>query len=265
MIDNFTTLKDKLYSGRGITLGMTPQGNPFVGYTLTGRSPSSQARKLVYDQVLQTIRTDVTDPEQLRQGNPALLIYPAIIAVGNNRIVISNGSQTTLLAQAPKEHRDNLDYFPAVPPIDVLVAGMFSDTFEKVSIQGIDLRTYEPDAPNFTPRISGCINRNYGAFHIVRKSSTDAPEHSLFTFHLEPGVAKIITTYHGGNEQPLHPFRSEPLDAKIFSNDAPTLAEQLYDAIGPKDERNYRVAAAVMIIKDSNQEVAIINRSQRGA
>ena len=68
MIDDFLKLKEMKYSGRGITIGMTLEGNPFIGYTLTGRSPSSQARKLVYDESLSTIRTDVTDPEQVLQS-----------------------------------------------------------------------------------------------------------------------------------------------------------------------------------------------------
>jgi IMP cyclohydrolase len=46
MIDDFSKLKAMKYSGRGITIGMTTEGNSFIGYTLTGRSSSSQARKI---------------------------------------------------------------------------------------------------------------------------------------------------------------------------------------------------------------------------
>ena len=78
MADDFSKLKEMKYSGRGITIGMTSEGNPFVGYTLTGRSPSSQARKLVYDKSLSTIRTDVTDQEQLSTVTwPVLGIFGA--------------------------------------------------------------------------------------------------------------------------------------------------------------------------------------------
>ena len=93
--DDFSALKEMTYSGRAITIGMTLDENPFVGYTLTGRHPSSQARRLVYEN--DSIRIDVTDTEQLEKGNPSLLVYPAMVHVGN-RIVASNGVHTNLIA-----------------------------------------------------------------------------------------------------------------------------------------------------------------------
>ena len=254
MTDDFSKLREMKYSGRGITIGMTIDGNPFVGYTLTGRSPSSQARKLVYDKSLSTIRTDVTDPEQLKKGNPALLIYLAIVAVDNQRIVASNGAQTRLLVNSAKQNNGS------VRPVDVLVDAMNFPVDES----GIDITTYEPDAPNFTPRINGCLDKQLGGFYIVRKASEHSADVNTFSFGLEPGNAKSITTYSGGNENPLLPFVGNPLEFRISSRDAREITENLYDAIKGSGGENYRVATAVMIRKSSGLEVAIINRFERG-
>lgn len=255
MTDDFSKLKTMKYSGRGITIGMTLDGNPFVGYTLTGRSPSSQARKLVYDEALSTIRTDVTDLEQLKKGNPALLIYPAIVAIGNHRIVASNGVQTKLLTNSARQMNDK-----GARPIDMLVDAMNIPVDEN----GIDITTYEPDAPNFTPRINGCLDEHLGGFYIVRKATEHSADVNTFSFNLEPGTARLITTYLGGNENPLLPFRNNPLEAKVQSVNASQICESLYDAIGPKEGNNYRVAAAIMMKKQGGSDVAVINRFDRG-
>ena len=255
MADDFSKLKEMKYSGRGITIGMTLEGNPFVGYTLTGRSPSSQARKLVYDKSLSTIRTDVTDQEQLKKGNPALLIYPAIIAVEKRRVVTSNGVQTKLLTNSARQMN-----MKDIRPIDILVDAMNIPVDEN----GIDITTYEPDAPNFTPRINGCLDKQLGGFYIVRKATEHSADVNTFSFNLEPGIARLITTYLGGNENPLLPFRDNPLEAKVQSVNASQICESLYDAIGPKDGNNYRVAVAIMMKKRDGLDVVVINRFDRG-
>ena len=78
-------------------------------------------------------------------------------------------------------------------------------------------------------------------------------------------LKKADSPYLGGNESPLLlPFRGDPLEAKVSSVKASEIVESLYDAIGPRDGNNYRVAAAVMMRKQSGLEVAVINRSNRG-
>lgn len=254
MENYFSELKKMKYSGRGITIGMTPAGNPFIGYTLTGRSQSSQARRLVYDEAASTVRIDVTDPEQLKKGNPALLIYPAIISA-NNKIVASNGVQTKLLMDAAMDETN-------ITPVSILLNAMRTPVFQNE----VDITKYEPDSPNFTPRISGCVDKISGGFYIVRKGNPGETD-SIFSCHdffLEKGHAKTIATYLGGNENPLLPFTKNPLEARIKSNSANEIVRDLYDSIGPKDENNFRVSAAVMMMIQGQLKVEIINRYEKG-
>jgi hypothetical protein len=116
MADDFSSLKEMIYSGRGIVVGTTPSGVHFVGYTLTGRSPPSQARELLQGQNTGVIRTSMIEDDKrlysmfhldtsgqlsdlkrdLAKGSPALIYYPAIIPVNSNSIAVSNGIQTEL-------------------------------------------------------------------------------------------------------------------------------------------------------------------------
>ena len=258
MTEIFDVLAAMKYSGRGITVGMTKDRNPFVGYTLTGRSPSSQARKLAYDLDSLCVRTQVTDEEQLKKGNPALLIYPAISHVGE-RIVASNGAQTSLLigcAQGCPE-----DIFPK----RLLLQALDKSVVQKDKDgQEIDITSYEPDSPNFTPRINACLDSSFGAFYIMKKGTDSSRYTNLFPFSLTPGKAKLITTYKGGNENPLLPFEGMPLEFNVSSTRAEDICEALYESIGPKEENNYRVASAVMLKNRGTLEVFTINRSEIG-
>jgi IMP cyclohydrolase len=261
--DDFSALASMRYSGRGIVIGMTPKGEPFVGYSLTGRSLSSQARKLIYDELDHTVRTEVTDLEQLRKGNPALLIYQAIIPVGD-KIVASNGLQTKFLRDMVM--LDKIRRHPA----NILVDAFTVSRSNYISPPGqlIDLASYEPDAPNFTPRISAGIDEfNRAAFCIIKNLHGSA-ELTVHPFRLELKKARMITTYKGGNESPLLPFEGSPLEIAIGSTTAHEICESIYEAIGPKGEDNFRVASAVMLLKEEGTRmtpsVAVINRCERG-
>lgn len=273
MNDDFSALRNMKYSGRGIMIGLTLDEKPFIGYSLTGRSPPSQARKLEYDPNQKIISTQVTDKEQLAKGNAALLIYQAVAFVGNGLMIASNGRQTRLLMDA--------FYSGERSPIHILTKANEIPIIEEIpgidgKIEKIDLTSFEPDS-NFTPRIGGCISNcideklgssRLGAFYIVRKSSNssnDKPFFDLLPIKLEPGQARMITTYKGDNESPLLlPFTGNPLEMTVASTTAEKICKSLYGAIGPKDRENYRVAAAVMLMKNNKEvDVAHINRSER--
>ncbi len=250
--DNFSALKNMIYSGRGITVGKTPSGNSFIGYSLTGRSPSSQARRLVEGKNTRIIRTDVTDPEQLRQGSPALLLYPAIMPVGDNTLVASNGAQTKLLYNKIKQRMSW-----------ILDESFFE--YDEKDDRLIDITTYEPDAPNNTPRISAYVRENRATMQIFWEEHGKKKQ-EMFPMDLFSGRGKLITTYSGGNEKPLAPFQGNPLDVEIGSETAQGIVESIYEAIygGQTSDDNYRVAAAVAMLKHGGLETAIINRVDRG-
>ena len=268
MPDDFSALEKMIYSGRGISVGMTLKGDEFVGYSLTGRSQSSQARKLVQGEKTKTIRTNITDRKQLEEGSPALLLYPAIVLY-ENAIIASNGAQTKLIYSALKrEQPDPVLDSPALSPFGILNEA-FKDPFweyDEKDDKLIDITTYEPDAPNNTPRISACVSNGRAAIGIVICRNGKA-ERTIWDIELEPGKGKLITTYKGGNEKPLLPFTGEPLDVIIISATSAAIAESIYNAIygGARPGENYRVSAAVMLRKPSgNIYSTIINRSERG-
>ena len=135
---NLISLKDDLknnsYPGRGIILGRTPDGMKAVAaYFIMGRSENSRNRIFVKEG--EGIRTQAFDP--LRLTDPSLIIYAPVRVLGNKTIV-TNGDQT-----------------------DTICRGLSRQmTFE----QSLRSRTFEPDGPNYTPRISGSLTLKTGNF-----------------------------------------------------------------------------------------------------
>src|SRR4030042_3920236 len=190
MEKGFTTLTQMEYPGRVIIIGMSPTGDDVVMYAITGRSPSSKARRLERER--KTVFVTPTDEEALQSGNPDLLIYPSIIVGKWKWIAVSNGKQTPdIVAQFKK----------GVSPVAAL---------------GNALRAwdFEPDAPNHTPRISGCV-ADGGALSIVRRAADGTVMRVYFEVPKAPGKGKLLATYAGGNADPLPVFSGEPIDVDI--------------------------------------------------
>jgi len=225
----------KPYLGRGIIAGLTLQGKGYVVYFLTGRSASSQARKLVYEEGI--IRIEVTDKSELEKGNPALLVYDALIAVEKG-IVASNGAQTKLVYNTFNE--------------GMMAEDVLMNAFENPFFEGeIDITSFEPDPPNNTPRIALCFVENNAAMYSAYFDGSKSRK-KFYPLELENGKGKLITTYSGGNENPLKPFTGEPLDVSIDSESAEEIAKSIYSVIG-----EFRVSVAVMML---DGEHFIINK-----
>lgn len=258
MVDDLSALANMQYSGRSLIVGMTPDGEQFMGYTLTGRSPPSQARKLKSESIdgITYIRTKVTDPKQLEKGNPALLLYPALVSV-NGFLIGSNGAQTDLLVENVKqllaqtaEDNVNIHTFTRILP-DTFAQPVMMD--DPRSGGQIDLTTFEPDSPIYTPRISAIVYDGFAGMFIV---CNDGGEKRVgdFYFPLRKGKAKLLSTYKGGNENPFPlSFDREPLSLTIESTSVADIVSNLFDAIegGSKPGENFQVAAAA--IKQSSQ------------
>lgn len=275
MTDGLKALADMGYSGRAFILGKTLNGNPFAAYSLTGRSDGSQARLFVSGDKTGVIRTEVTDKKELENPdfNPALLLYPALI-LADNTIIVGNGIQTELVYSA-------LCSSPQIEEIlrsgDPDPAPFLKNAFRKPSFRydqkndvWIDITTYEPDDPHYTPRITGLVIGDKAAMYIVRRDSLGNPDVRIHSFDLIPGEGKLITTYSGGNESPLAPFVGNPLDVTISSETAEDIAESVYAAIEGGDEpgKNFRVAAATMLIDrqtDLETRMCMIDRFTRGS
>ncbi len=184
-------LKKNAYPGRGIVIGKSPDGKYAVtAYFIMGRSSNSRNRVFVEDG--EGIRTQAFDPSKLE--DPSLIIYAPVRVLGNKTIV-TNGDQT-----------------------DTIYEGMDKQlTFE----QSLRCREFEPDGPNYTPRISGIMHIEGGRYNYamsILKSNNGNPDAcNRYTFAYENPVAgegHFIHTYmHDGN--PLPSFEGEPKWVKI--------------------------------------------------
>ena len=173
-------LNSLAYHGRGIIIGKSPDGRKAVtAYFIMGRSENSRNRIFVEDG--EGIRTQAFDPSKLE--DPSLIIYAPVRVLGNKTIV-TNGDQTDTIY-------DGLD--------DEL-------TFE----QSLRSRQFEPDGPNYTPRISGVMHIKKGVFDysmsILKSNNGNPAANNRYTFSYENPVAgegHFIHTYmHDGNPLP---------------------------------------------------------------
>ena len=179
-------LKSNAYPGRGIVIGKTPNGKYAVtAYFIMGRSENSRNRVFVEDG--EGIRTQAFDPSKL--SDPSLIIYAPVRVLGNKTIV-TNGDQTDTIY----ERMDS------------------QQTFE----QALRTREFEPDAPNYTPRISGILHVENGPYNYamsILKSSHGNPDScQRYTFaYSDPlaGEGHFIHTYMCDGD-PLPSFEGEP-------------------------------------------------------
>lgn len=186
MLSLANELNSNTYPGRGIIIGKTKDGKKAVtAYFIMGRSNNSRNRVFVEEG--EGIRTQAFDPSKLE--DPSLIIYAPVRVLGN-KIIVTNGDQT-----------------------DTIYEGMDKQlTFE----QSLRTREFEPDAPNYTPRISGIMHVENGKYNYamsILKSNNGNPKAcNRYTFAYENPVAgegHFIHTYmHDGN--PLPSFEGEP-------------------------------------------------------
>lgn len=243
MIESLVEFEGMGYPGRVILIGLDQTAeHVVVGYAITGRSASSQARKLRLEG--NSIWTVPTDEEAMRNERLELLIYRAI-AIGRG-IAVSNGRQTE----------------------DVSRAIQVGEEPEKILKHALVGWSYEPDAPHFTPRISGIVLPNGRAcLSIIKRAGNGESEKHFFPYDIEPGKGRLIATYSGREETPLPSFSGGPLAVEIKATDATTMAEAVYSAFEPEDPgKDYRVGATCVYA--SNQDflkfdVHVINRSER--
>lgn len=186
MLSLANELNSNTYPGRGIVIGKTKDVKKAVtAYFIMGRSNNSRNRVFVEEG--EGIRTQAFDPSKLE--DPSLIIYAPVRVLGN-KIIVTNGDQT-----------------------DTIYEGMDKQlTFE----QSLRTREFEPDAPNYTPRISGIMHVENGKYNYamsILKSNNGNPKAcNRYTFAYENPVAgegHFIHTYmHDGN--PLPSFEGEP-------------------------------------------------------
>lgn len=183
------------YPGRLIAAGVTPSGKLIYAYAIMGRSTNSRNR--VFKLEKGELRTEPYDASLVK--DPSLIIYPAILKTRDS-IIVANGDQSLNIKAALEKGR----------------------TLESA----IDERTFEPDEPNYTPRISLVIRDDRFEFAINRRSSDGECERKVWFYQKAEGVLHVIHTYDGDGN-PLPSFSGDP--KRIVSED--NYAKTLWDSL----------------------------------
>ncbi|MCI8423217.1 MAG: inosine monophosphate cyclohydrolase [Lawsonibacter sp.] len=207
-------LKENPYPGRGIVMGRTADGKKAVAaYFIMGRSENSRNR--VFENTEDGIRTKAFDESKMT--DPSLIIYHPVRLLENGLLVVTNGDQT--------------------------------DTIQENITQGhcyrhaLNTRAFEPDGPNFTPRISGVMKPD-GSYNLSILKSLDGDPRCCCRYFFEydspiPGTGHFIHTYQGDGD-PLPSFQGEPRLVDIHSlgarETAAELAGQLWDSLNEENK-----------------------------
>ncbi len=196
------------YPGRGILLGRSADGlRAVIAYFIMGRSENSRNR--VFTPTEDGIITEAFDPSKMT--DPSLIIYAPVRTLDAQTTVVTNGDQTDTVAR-------------------FLRAGQ---TFE----EALRSRTFEPDAPNYTPRISGLLTAGEGRMayrlSILKSDGGHADGAQRFFYEYpEPraGEGRLIHTYLGDGD-PLPSFEGEPTPVRVDCADIDRFADGLWNAL----------------------------------
>ncbi|MDO5014936.1 MAG: IMP cyclohydrolase [Clostridia bacterium] len=231
----FELLKQNTYPGRGIILGKSVDGKKaVVAYFIMGRSENSKNR--IFAKTKNGIKTQAFDESKLE--DPSLIIYNPVIKY-KNKLIVTNGDQTDTIYKFLKSKK-----------------GGFKEA--------LDTRTYEPDFPNCTPRISGIvkIDEDFSyTLSILKSDEGDKDSVLRFLFDYEnprAGQGEFISTYVcDGN--PLPSFVGEPIKIKI-SEDEKAFAENLWESLNPDNKVSLYVN--FIDLKTGKEDVKIFNKNQ---
>ena len=228
-------LRENAYPGRGIVIGKSEDGTKAVtAYFIMGRSENSINRVFVEEG--EGIRTQAFDPSKLT--DPSLIIYAPVRVIGNKTIV-TNGDQT-----------------------DTVYEGMEKGiSFE----QSLRTREFEPDGPNYTPRISGIMQVENGTYHYamsILKSNNGNPESCCrYTFTYENpvnGEGHFIHTYmHDGN--PLPSFEGEPKLVGV-PNDIDAFTKDVWESLN--EDNKVSLFVRYIDIATGEYETRIVNKNK---
>lgn len=227
-------IRDNSYVGRGIIIGRSADGkNAVTAYFIMGRSSNSRNRVFVQDG--EGIRTQAFDPSKLE--DPSLIIYAPVRVLGNKTIV-TNGDQTDTIYELMDQQQ----------------------TFE----QSLRTREFEPDAPNYTPRISGIMHIENGGYNyamsILKSNHGDPSACCRYTFAYEnpmAGEGHFIHTYMGDGN-PLPSFEGEPVLVGI-EGDIDAFTNMVWSSLN--EENKVSLFVRYIDIATGRYETRIINKN----
>ena len=228
-------LSENSYPGRGIVIGRSEDGKYAVtAYFIMGRSVNSRNRVFVEDG--EGIRTQAFDPSKL--SDPSLIIYAPVRVLGNKTIV-TNGDQTDTVYDLMDKQQ----------------------TFE----QSLRTREFEPDGPNYTPRISGVMHIENGSYtyamSILKSNNGDPDACNRYTFAYEnpkAGQGRFIHTYMSDGD-PLPSFEGEPEWVKI-EGDIDTFTKEVWENLN--EDNKVSLFVRFIDIETGKYETRIVNKNQ---
>ena len=231
-----STLRERLfgnpYVGRGVVLGKTPGGKAALAYFIMGRSANSRNR--VFEVQNGLVRTTPYDASKVE--DPSLIIYAALRKY-ENHVIVTNGDQTDTV-------------------YEFLTRG-------KTFAEALDTRCFEPDAPNYTPRISGMVTRGNGKLtyrlSILKSDAGDpeAPQRFFYEYTPRAGVGHFIHTYRcDGN--PIPSFEGEP-EKVALAGDIDALTESVWNSLNPDNKVSLFVR--YVNVKTGEAQTRIVNKN----
>ncbi len=236
MTDLFAYLQSKPYPGRGIALGQSLDGNRAVMvYFIMGRSENSRNR--IFVETEDGIETRAFDESKM--ADPSLIIYHPVRVMPNRITIVTNGDQTDTI-------RDN-----------ILAGHCYR--------HALNTRTFEPDGPNWTPRISGVVKPN-GSYDLSILKSADGDPACCCRYFYEyekaiPGLGHFISTYVGDGD-PIPSFRGEPIAVTFGDETAQELADKVWAALN--EDNKVSLFVRTVDLKSGETHTAIINKHQEG-
>lgn len=232
MIDLMKYLAENPYPGRGIVLGRTADNKKaVVAYFIMGRSENSRNR--IFEETEDGIRTRAFDESKMT--DPSLIIYHPVRLLPNGLLVVTNGDQTDTIRDAIA---DGHCYRHA-----------------------LNTRTFEPDGPNWTPRISGVVKPD-GSYNLSILKSMDGDPACCCRYFFEydspiAGTGHFIHTYQE-NLDPLPSFQGEPRRVAIGAADARSWAEEIWAALN--GENKVSLYVQLFDLESGARDITIINK-----
>lgn len=227
-------IKDNTYVGRGIVIGKSLDGRSAVSaYFIMGRSANSRNR--IFAEKDGVIYTEPFDASKVE--DPSLIIYAAVRKY-ENKLIVTNGDQTDTIYDGLKANKG------------------FSES--------LSTREFEPDKPNFTPRISGMLTFGNGDFSydmsILKSADSEGTACNRYTFSYAPlsGLGHFIHTYVcDGN--PIPTFQGEPERVEI-PNDIDEFTNKLWDALN--EDNKISLYVNYTCLETLEQKTRIINKNK---
>ena len=227
-------LENNTYPGRGIIIGKTPDGaRAMTAYFIMGRSENSRNR--IFTEKNGEVFTEPFDESKVQ--DPSLIIYAAVRSFENN-LIVTNGNQTDTIHDGLKAGKS------------------FSEALES--------REFEPDGPNFTPRISGMLTFADGDFtyqmSILKSADAVGSACNRFTYTYAPisGLGHFLHTYVcDGN--PIPTFQGEPERIAVCDS-----IDEMTDKLWKSLNENNKISLYVRYVdlKTGAEESRLVNKNK---